>query len=137
VLSPDVLFTLVDPSASDTTRLWVVGKYRESEDPAELNGKLVFHFTKNKLGFLDLSNFNAAPELPDNWSLVVAPAESFPAGFPPPQLEKTENGVCVKAFQLRMNTGKGPVLPLNDLRKPLAGAVDVWKNMDNAAQGAL
>jgi len=137
VLSPDVLFTLVDPSASETTRLWVVGKHSESEGPVELNGKLVFHFAKDKLGFLDLSNFNASPELPDNWSLVVAPQESFSAGFPPPQLEKTENGICVKAYQLRMNTGKGPVLPLSDLRKPLAGAIDVWKSMDNAAQGAL
>jgi hypothetical protein len=36
-----------------------------------------------------------------------------------------------------MNTGKGPVVSLRDLRKPLPGPIDVWKYMDNAAQGAL
>ncbi|HEY9071899.1 MAG TPA: hypothetical protein VIV61_16690 [Candidatus Ozemobacteraceae bacterium] len=136
-LSPDVLCTLVDPSATETTRLWVVGRYQEAEGPSELAGKLVFHFQKDRIEFLDLSNFNAAPELPDNWSLVFGPAEAFPAGFPTPQLEKTENGLAIKAFQLRMNTGKGPVVSLRDLRKPLPGPIDVWKYMDNAAQGAL
>ncbi len=112
-------------------------RYQEAEEPSELAGKLVFHFQKDRIEFLDLSNFNAAPELPDNWSLVFGPAEAFPAGFPTPQLEKTENGLAIKAFQLRMNTGKGPVVSLRDLRKPLPGPIDVWKYMDNAAQGAL
>lgn len=137
VLDSDVLFTLVDPAATETTRLWIVGKYRESDGPTEVNGRLVFHFRKDGLSFLDMSNFNAAPELPDNWSLVVGAEGAFSPGFPPAELEKTENGVTIKAFQLRMNTGKGPVLSLTELRRPLAGAVDVWKMMDNAAQGAL
>lgn len=137
VLDSDVLFTLVDPAATETTRLWVVGKYRESDQLTEVNGRLVFHFPKDKLSYLDMSNFNAAPELPDNWSVVIGAEDAFSAGFPPAELEKTENGVSARAFQLRMNTGKGPVLTLSEMHKPLAASVDVWKMMDNAAQGAL
>ncbi|MBP7634580.1 hypothetical protein KBA41_10430 [Candidatus Ozemobacteraceae bacterium] len=136
-LPSDVLCTLIDPSTTETTRLWIVGKFRESDGPIEVNGKLLVRFQKDRLMFLDMSNFNAAPELPDNWSVVVGAADAFSVSFPIGQLEKIENGVNIKAFQLRMNTGKGPVLSLSELRKPLPAAVDVWKTLDNAAQGAL
>ena len=135
LITPDILYTFTDPAATDTTRIWVVGKDSGSPMPY-LEMKAIFHFDAAKINYLDMSNFNVHPDLPDSWSTVIAPEKSFEPNFPIPQIEKDEGNLKIKAYQLRLNTGKGPCVSFPDFQKPASHSVDVWKIMDQISRGS-
>jgi len=133
--SPDILFTILDPFVRDTTRIWAIGKDEDDQVKA-LTLKLVIELDPSLQG-LNLSNYSVETTLPGNWSLVFGAQDSFGAGFPAPTVEKIENGVIQKAYQLSFTSGKGPTLYLPDFRKPLPGKVDIWKAIEDVFRGTL
>ncbi len=129
ILGSDTLFVIQDAHATDATRLWIVSRNEEGKSPSR-DFKAIFHFDPANLTYLELSNYNVPPDLPDNWSILVGPDAAFQQMFPISQFDETDGGVTTKGFQLRLNTGKGPAFYIKDFRQPLPKSPDVWKLME-------
>lgn len=134
VLSPDVLFTFIDPFVIDTVRVWVVGK-DDSDDSRPLNLKAILRLDTKGMQDFSLSNYWVENSLPANWGLVFGPPESFGPGFATSHYDTDQNGIAIRCFQLPRNTGKGPTIFLSDFQKPLPGKADVWKVIDELHSG--
>lgn len=129
VNSPDILAVIPDPFTIDTTRLWVIGKDPDDRERS-FNFKAEITLDESVISELDLSNYLVESTLPGNWSYVFGERDSFYPGFPIPKVEKEENGLVLKAFQLSYSHGKGPIVYLPDFRKPGKTKVDVWAKME-------
>ena len=130
----DFLFGTIDPSATESTRIWFSGK-DIGDEPRNLELQAVIRF-KPGLIDLDLTTWSVPAELANNWSVIVGPTTAFTPDFPAPQKQKGDGGVDIKGFQVQQSGGKGPYLQVDVFHKTLPHEVDVFKALADIWEGS-
>lgn len=132
--SGDLLFTLPDPVNPDGTRVWLVAKDATDDVPV-IDARIVVRLNSSKVTFLDLSNYQSATDLNDNWSVVIGEPAAFNSGFPAGQIDQKQGKIVIRGYRLQLSNGKGPNLDLRDFRKNLGPGINPWKIFEDYIPG--
>lgn len=133
-IESDVVFAVGAPGIDNDMRLWIVLPEKESDYP-EYNVKLALNLDRDKLGYLELSNYALDEErYVDNWSFVIGSEFNFGEDFTKADFETNVGGLRVSSYDLNSSAGRGPMFSMQEFTEPPPRDVNVWKMIESGGQ---
>lgn len=133
-IESDAIFAVGAAGIDNDMRLWIVLPEKESDYP-EYNVKLALNLDRDKLNFLELSNFALGEDrYIDNWSFVIGSEFNFSEDFNKGDFETNVGGLRVSSYDLNSSAGRGPAFSMQQFTEPPPRDVDVWKMIESGGQ---